>query len=170
MKNRLVIIFLLMMLFLSGCKSDGESTRVVLTTGFSKNEIFRIENKSCTLPEVMVFLTNIQNRYESVFGEEIWSASTDGMTLEEDVKDTVLAQLAQMKTMDLLAERNGVSLSDEEKEKAGQAAAEYFSSLNETEKELLGVTEKEIENLYLEYALAEKVYDFIIKDIRKKVW
>ena len=95
MKNRLVIIFLLMMLFLSGCKSDGENTRVVLTTGFSKNEIFRIENKSCTLPEVMVFLTNIQNRYESVFGEEIWSASTDGMTLEEDVKDTVLAQLAQ---------------------------------------------------------------------------
>ena len=85
MKNRLVIIFLLMMLFLSGCKSDGENTRVVLTTGFSKNEIFRIENKSCTLPEVMVFLTNIQNRYESVFGEEIWSASTDGMTCEADV-------------------------------------------------------------------------------------
>ena len=169
MKNRLVIIFLLMMLFLSGCKSDGENTRVVLTTGFSKNEIFRIENKSCTLPEVMVFLTNIQNRYESVFGEEIWYASTDGMTLEEDVKDTVLAQLAQMKTMDLLAERNGVSLSDEEKEKAGQAAAEYFSSLNETEKELLGVTEKEIENLYLEYALAEKVYDFIIKDINPEI-
>ena len=169
MKNRLVIIFLLMMLFLSGCKSDGENTRVVLTTGFSKNEIFRIENKSCTLPEVMVFLTNIQNRYESVFGEEIWAASTDGMTLEEDVKDTVLAQLAQMKTMDLLAERNGVSLSDEEKEKAGQAAAEYFSSLNETEKELLGVTEKEIENLYLEYALAEKVYDFIIKDINPEI-
>ena len=169
MKNRLVIIFLLMMLFLSGCKSDGENTRVVLTTGFSKNEIFRIENKSCTLPEVMVFLTNIQNRYESVFGEEIWAASTDGMTLEEDVKDTVLAQLAQMKTMDLLAERNGVSLSDEEKGKAGQAAAEYFSSLNETEKELLGVTEKEIENLYLEYALAEKVYDFIIKDINPEI-
>ncbi|MDD7627508.1 MAG: peptidylprolyl isomerase [Lachnospiraceae bacterium] len=169
MKNRLVIIFLLMMLFLSGCKSDGENTRVVLTTGFSKNEIFRIENKSCTLPEVMVFLANIQNRYESVFGEEIWSASTDGMTLEEDVKDTVLAQLAQMKTMDLLAERNGVSLSDEEKEKAGQAATEYFSSLNETEKELLGVTEKEIENLYLEYALAEKVYDYIIKDINPEI-
>ena len=58
---------------------------------------------------------------------------------------------------------------DEEKEKAGQAAAEYFSSLNETEKELLGVTEKEIENLYLEYALAEKVYDFIIKDINPEI-
>lgn len=169
MKNRLIIIFLLMMFFLSGCKSVGENTRVVLTTGFSKNEIFRIENKSCTLPEIMIFLTNIQNRYENVFGEEIWTASADGMTLEEDVKDTVLAQLAQIKTMDLLAERNGVSLSDEEKEKAGQAAAEYFSSLNETEKELLGVTEKDIENLYLEYALAEKVYDFIIKDINPEI-
>lgn len=169
MKNRFIIIFLLMTLFLSGCKSGGENTRVVLTTGFAKDEIFRIENKSCTLPEAMVFLTNIQNRYESVFGEEIWSACADGITLEEDVKDTALAQLSQMKTMDLLAERNGISLSDEEKEKAGRAAAEYFSSLNETEKALLTVTEKDIENLYREYALAEKVYDFIIKDINPEI-
>ena len=31
------------------------------------------------------------------------------------------------------------------------------------------MTEKEIENLYLEYALAEKVYDFIIKDINPEI-
>ena len=73
MKNKLVIIFLLMMLFLSGCKSDGENTRVVLTTGFSKNEIFRIENKSCTLPEVMVFLTNIQT------GTRVYSGKKYGL-------------------------------------------------------------------------------------------
>ena len=169
MKKRLITILLLFLLLLSGCKTDGKNTRVVLTTGFAKDEIFRIENKSCTVPEVMVFLTNVQNRYESVFGEQIWATSSDGVTLEEDVKETVLAQLARMKTMDLLAEKNGVSLSDEEKEKAGQAAGEYFSSLNETEKEVLEVTEKEIENLYLEYALAEKVYEFIIKDINPEI-
>lgn len=169
MKNRLIIILLWALVFLSGCGADGDHTRVVLTAGFAKDEIFRIENKSCTLPEVMVFLTNIQNRYERVFGEEIWAASADGMTLEENVKDTVLAQLAQMKTMDLLAEKNGVTLSEEEKEKAGKAAAEYFSSLNETEKTLLKVTEKEIETLYQEYALAEKVYAFIIKDINPEI-
>lgn len=169
MKKRLITILLLYLLLLSGCKADGKNTRVVLTTGFAKDEIFRIESKSCTVPEVMVFLTNVQNRYESVFGEQIWATSSDGVTLEEDVKETVLAQLARMKTMDLLAEKNGVSLSDEEKEKAGQAAEDYFSSLNETEKEVLRVTEKDIENLYLEYALAEKVYEFIIKDINPEI-
>ena len=117
----------------------------------------------------MVFLGNIQNRYESVFSEEIWTASSEGVTLEENVKEMVLAKLAQMKTMVLLAERNKVSLTGEEEEKAGQAAADYYSTLNETEKELFGVTQKDIENLYLEYALAEKVYDFIIKDINPEI-
>ena len=40
-------------------------TKVVLTTGFGKGEVFVIGDEVCTLPEVMVYLTNIQNSYES---------------------------------------------------------------------------------------------------------
>jgi len=146
-----------------------ENTKVVLTAGFSGDEIFRIEDRSCTLTEVMVFLVNTQNRYEDIYGEEVWETEGFGKTLEENVKETVLARLAQLKTMDLLAEKEGVTLDDEEKKRAKEAAEEYFGSLNETEVEVMQVKEEDIENLYLEYALADKVYQYIIKDINPEI-
>ena len=56
---------------LSGC-SEQEPVKLVLTTGFRHNEIFRLEDASCTLPELMVYLTTEQNTYEGVYGPRIW--------------------------------------------------------------------------------------------------
>ena len=91
------------------------------------------------------------------------------MTLEESIKETVLAQLAQIKTMNLLAQQQGVSLDEAELEKAGEAAGAYFSSLNEAEQEAMQVTEETIRQLYSELALANKVYEYIIKDINPEI-
>lgn len=154
---------------LTGCGSDGIGTKVVLTTGFDKDEVFRIETSTCSLPELMVYLTNIQNRYESVYGTEIWSTNVDGVTLEENVKDIALAQIARIKTMNLMAEQYEVELSDEEKAQVENAANAYYSSLNETEIEKMGVSEKTISNLYTEFALAEKMYQYTIKDINPEI-
>ena len=148
----------LMLLTLSGCEKGEGEVKLVLTTGFKKDEIFRIETMSCTLPEVMVYLTNTQDQYESVYGAEIWKTNLNGVTLEESIKETVLAQLAQIKTMNLLAQQQGVSLDEAELEKAGEAAGAYFSSLNEAEQEAMQVTEETIRQLYSELALANKVY------------
>ena len=155
---------------LCGCgDSEGVGTKVVLTTGFNKDEIFRIETSACTLPEIMVYLTNIQNRYESVYGSEIWNTNVDGVTLEQNVKDIALAQIARIKTMNLMAGRYEVELSDEEKAQAENAANAYYSSLNSTEIELMDVSEKTISELYREFALAEKVYQYTIKDINPEI-
>lgn len=158
-----------LLLLLSGCMDSLKGSKVVLTTGFEKNEVFRIEDMSCTLPEAMVYLINTKNRYESVYGREIWNVSLDGVTLEENIKETVLAQLAQQKTMNLLARQNGVALSEEEEARATQAAETYFQSLSEEEKSALQITVKDVEELYREYALARKVYQYIIKDINPEI-
>lgn len=156
-------------LTLSGCQKSQTDMKVVLTTGFEKNEIFRIETMSCTMPEIMVFLTNTQDQYESVYGKEIWETDLDGVTLEESVKETVLAQLAQIKTMNLLAVQHGVALDEAELQKVREASKVYFESLNDTEREQMQVTEEIIYNLYAEYALANKVYEYIIKDINPEI-
>lgn len=154
----------------AGCGIPAKgNTKVVLTTGFDKEEIFRIEGISCRLPEIMVYLTNSQNQYESVYGSEIWKANVEGVTLEQNIKDTALARIAQIKTMNLLAKEHGVQLSEQEIEMVREASEAYFSSLNDTEKELLGVTEATITELYAEYALANKVYQFIIRDINPEI-
>ena len=170
-RNRRMAAALLtvLLLLLSGCMDSLKGSKVVLTTGFEKNEVFRIEDMSCTLPEAMVYLINTKNRYESVYGREIWNVSLDDVTLEENIKETVLAQLAQQKTMNLLARQNGVALSEEEEARVMQAAETYFQSLSEEEKSALQITVKDVEELYREYALARKVYQYIIKDINPEI-
>lgn len=170
-KSRIMVFMLCICMVagnLCGC-GKGESVKVVLTTGFAKDEIFRIETMSCTLPEIMVYLTNIQNQYESVYGEEIWNTNLEGITLEENVKDIALAQIAQIKTMNLMAEQYDVALTKEEKEQVKNAAQDYYASLNATEIERMGVNENTISSLYSEYALAKKVYQYIIKDINPEI-
>lgn len=154
---------------LTGCGTEGVGTKVVLTTGFNKDEVFRIETSTCSLPEIMVYLTNIQNRYESVYGTEIWNTNVDGVTLEQNVKDIALAQIARIKTMNLMAEQYEVELNEEEKAQVENAANTYYNSLNSTEIEQMGVSEKTISELYAEFALAEKVYQYTIKDINPEI-
>ena len=163
----MAFVFLSVLMFAACGSRDG--TRVVFTTGFGKDEVFRIEDESCKKDEIMVYLTTIQNQYESVYGEEIWNTALDGVTLEENVKETVLARIAQVKTMYLLAVDKGVELDAGETALVKQAAEEYYASLNDTEKELMGVTRDTVEKLYTEYALAEKVYAVLIKDINPEI-
>lgn len=170
MKKRILLVLLIVAVVMTvGCGNQGKIEKVVLTTGFEKDEVFRVEDVSCTLPEIMLLLANTQNQYEAIYGEEIWEKEFNGITLEEDIKETVLAQISQIKIMNLLAEERGVSLDEEEMTKVNQAAQTYYETLNETEIEAMQVTPELIASLYGEYALAEKIYKDIIKDINPEI-
>lgn len=167
--RRLAAALLCTVLFtgsLTGCGSD---LKIVLTTGFAGDEVFRIGKASCTTSEIMVYLTNMQNQYEASYGSEIWNTAGEGQSLEESVKEQVLAQVAQIKAMTLLAKEKEISLDENEIALTEQAGERYFSSLNDTEKEKLQVTQDEITKMYQEYALAEKVYHEIIRDINPEI-
>ena len=60
---------------------------MVLTTGFHRNEVFRLADASCSLAEARVYLATEQNLYESVYGDGIWSAAGEDGTLEERLKE-----------------------------------------------------------------------------------
>lgn len=164
---RLLLGAVLLLTVLTGC-GEG-SPRVVFTTGFAEDELFRIGSVSCTVPEFMVYLTNTQNQYEQVYGDRIWQVEYEGETLEDNVKETVLAKIAQIKTMYLLARDRGVALDEEEKDRVGQAARTYFDSLSQQEAEILGVDCDLIEGLYREYAMAQKIYRQIVADINPEI-
>ena len=122
---------------LTACGDEGNNAKVIFTTGFGKEDVFRVGNGVCTVPEIMVYLTNTGNQYESVYGPDVWNVSRNGITLEENVKETVLAKMAQIKTMYLLAQDRGVTLEEEENQRVERAAAEYFLSLNEDRKSVV---------------------------------
>lgn len=154
---------------LSGCTKINRDTKIVLTLGFTKDEVFRIETASCYKKEVMVYLTNLQNRYEQIYGTRIWELEQDGVTIEESIKESVLAELVQIKTMNLMAEKYGLSLDEEEQDAVNEAAKAYFDSLTRAEKSALDVTIDTIRQLYGEYALANKVYEYMIKDVNPEI-
>ena len=103
--NRLKIWFFLLSLgLLVGALAGCGNTRIIFTAGQQKDEVFRIDKEVCTLPELMVYLTTTQRQYESVYGEEIWNAEWKSVSFGENVKENVLEKVAQIKTMNLMAQ------------------------------------------------------------------
>ena len=166
--GQLFLCCLLLIGSLSAC-GDSERGKVVFTTALAKDELFRIDKVSCSLPEYMLYLTNVQNRYEDAFGARIWQVDYQGMTLEDNVKDNVLARIARMKSVYLLALEKEVTLTEKEEELLAQAAKTYVSSLSKAEVDALGVTEELVLQLYKENALADKVYQQIIAQVNPEI-
>ena len=160
----------LAMALLTGCSMDSLQHKVVFTTGFSDDELFRIEDSTCSLTEAMVFLVNTQEDYEETFGSQIGSANTDSGTVEDRLKESVLAKIAQIKAMNLLAEETGIELEDADAELARNAALEYYSSLSDADKAAMNnVTQEDIESIYRQQAVADRLYDYIIRDINPEI-
>jgi foldase protein PrsA len=153
----------------AGDTAGKKKLQIVLTAGFKKNEIFRIATESCMKPELMVYMTDMQNSYSAVYGSRIWNTKKDGVTLAESVRENALARITRVKTMNLMAARYNVTLDRSELSKTGKAAAEYYDSLSPHERSVLGVTSENVRGMYNEYALADKVYSYIIKDINPEV-
>ena len=166
--TRLALCLLSMVFIMTFMGCNGDKT-VVLTTGLSEDEIFKIESEVCTRAEIMLYLTNMQNVYENVYGPDIWDTDADGVPIEDSLKETVLARISRVKVLILLAEEQGVSLNKEEEQKAEDAGEEYFKTLSDEEIEVLGVTEELIVSMYEEYALADKVYHYLIQDVNPEI-
>ena len=143
---------------LTGCKNQ---TKLVFTTGLSGNQLFKIGSKTCTVPEIMIYLTTFYNQYADIYGEEMWNYDFGGVSLEEHAKDVVLSKMAQIKLMNLMAEEREITLSAEEEQKVLEAAALYYEKLEPEIKEQEKITETVVETVYREYALANKVYSNI---------
>ena len=93
-RNRIVLL-LVSILLLTGCSSVNLDRKVVFTTGFSNDEVFRIEDSTCSLTEIMVYLVNTQKSYETSLGTDIWEKETDTGTVKSRLKESVLAKVAQ---------------------------------------------------------------------------
>lgn len=168
-RNRIVLL-IISMLLLTGCSSVNLDRKIVFTTGFSNEEIFRIEDSTCSLTEIMVYLVNTQKGYEASFGTDIWKKETDTGTIESRLKESVLAKVAQIKAMNLLALENGIELDDSEIALTGQAAEEYYSSLSDADKAAMNnVSIDDITLIYKQQALADKLYKYIIRDINPEI-
>lgn len=162
----LLLCGLLTLPTLTGCSMKPS---VIFMGRLSGDEVFRIGDNICTLPELKVYLTTAQKQYENILGVDMWDRDFGGVTLESYLKETILGQIAQIKSMTLLAEEYHIELSEQEQKKVSEAAKKYYDSLNQAEKEYMEIDEETIASLYREYALANKVYEEITQNVDTEV-
>lgn len=163
----LPVLLVLEVLLLCACEKNGPM--VVLTTGFDEDVVFNIEDRSCKKAEVMVYLVNTENMYDEIFGEKIWKVPYGDKDVEKQYKESILARLAQIKAMNIYAEREGISLPETDEKDVEAAAREYYSSLSNEEINYMGVSLELIENMYREYAIANRLYESITEKVNPEI-
>ena len=146
-------------LFLMSCERLGADTRVILTTGVHGNDVFRISDSVCKKQEMLVYLMNAGKQYRSSPGDT-----------DDEIKEYCLALVSQIKAMNRMAVSLEISLDDADREHAAAAGAAYMAELTPEEiRALEDITEKELETLYLELALADKVYAYTIREVNPEI-
>ena len=148
------ILFLCLSLLCSACDAE----KLVVTKSFARDEVFRVETSSCSVQEMKVFLVNLKNAYAEIGAPE------------DLIRENALSFASQVKIMNLLADRMNIRIEEPEREKATEAAAEYYRSLSEADLTALeDITEEKLRRMYMEMALAGRVYDYAVRDINPEI-
>lgn len=152
---------------LTGCQI-GDKTIVVSGT-INSRQVFKIENATCSMKEAMVYLANYQNIYGMAYGINLWQHDFGDDSLTEYVKEVTMEELTSVYCMDLLAESREMALTAEELQKVSEAAEEYYKTLTAKERSYMGVAQKDIEEYYAHYALAQKLYNSLTSEVNAEV-
>ena len=156
MKKRRIITAVLCALlctaFLSGC---GRS--LIITTGFGRGEVFRIGSEGCRIPEVRVYMLDLQKENERLFGKAIWEGENSA-ELQDAVREQALSQITRVKALNQIAVERNVMLTDLEKRQAEEAEHNYYAALSPAEIKYIGLDEKKLQRMFSEYALADKTW------------
>ncbi len=153
---RLASILLVVAILFSGCSFRGKTVFFASKSG--RNEVFKIGDYVCSKEEAYIYLANYKNIYGTVYGTNLWNESYDTDTMETSIKDAVLTHLINVYALNVYATQNEITLTDAEKANVAEAASVYYESLNKQERNYTGVSKSDIEQMYMKYALAEKIY------------
>lgn len=165
-KITLAAILLSLTVMLCGCRIG--NLEIVYLQDIWPGQVFKIGKEVCTQKEARIYLTNYRNIYGESYGMDLWKDSSE-KSLESYTKEKVLTQMAKIKCRSGLAKEKEIELTKQEKKVVANAAKEYYQSLSEKERKYLDVKQSDLEDMYEEYLLAEKVYDVLTKDVDTEI-
>lgn len=174
MKRRVMTGCLVLCLLLApaaGCnkKPDGGGTPTGVTdrTEYMDDSVVTIDGVEVGYREAMLYLQAAKQEYESAYGEEIWQyiLNEDGTTLGEQVKNQTLEQIIFVKIVCAQAKRFGIELDSEEKSRVSERTEEYMGKAEYGTLALYGIARKDVERVYTDTALAQKIYDSVTLNV-----
>ena len=133
---------------LTGCQIGNKD--IVVSGTLSSRQVFTLDKSACSLKEAKVYLANYQNIYGTAYTIDLWQHDFGDASLLDYVKDITLEELTRVYTMDLLAQSQEVTLSEDE--------TAYME-----------VVEADIAEYYTHYALAQKLYHSLTNGVNEEV-
>lgn len=155
----------------SGCSFKSDTPIIGKIVGLKDNEIFKVNELICGKAEYMLVLMNTANQYKSDFGGIAdWNSKVDeDTTLESYVMEKVKEDISVKYALAAMAENKEISLTEDEKTNITIAATEYYLTLTEEEKSYTGADVNDVEKVYTNYLLADKVYAELTENAGTKI-
>ncbi len=139
------------MFALAGCGSGGTADTFVL----------KIDNHEITKYEYMVYLYTTTQSFVSTAGEDVWNMDFDGQTADELVEERTISTLQSVLAAEKYAAANDITLTDEQKEEAAEAAKQFLATVDEDSLKKMDVDEEKLVPLMEASYLYSLVYDAI---------
>ena len=130
-----------------------------ISTGMGKNVLAKVDGQKTYTMDAAVLMSDAKLQYEEMFGSSIWTQQIDGKTFEEYIKDQIRVKLIRVRCMNVMAKEKGVVLGREEKEGVKKASEEYYNALTNEQKSKYSITEDKLNQMFTEFALAQKLYN-----------
>lgn len=158
-RRPLAAVLLALGLMIAGC---GESSQTA-------SGLQTIEEYSDA--QVKLIAITEKNRYSKVYTDQIWQIPVDeeGTTFQDYLLGEVRVFLQELKTVNLLADEQNITLTSQEKDRLLELTEDYYDSLSAADLTYTGITKEEIYEFYSEYYRADKVVNELTKDVNLEI-
>ena len=160
---------------LSGCVS---TIQKVEESDYATTVVAEYNGEKVMLDEARFLAILDQYTYEqmyTIYGLDInglWTQEAgagSNQTMESYVKTETMKRLLKTKLLCSKAAEYGVTLSEDDKAAVEDEVTEFFDTTTEKLTKASGATEELVRKIYTDNALANRVYDYMVKDTDLKV-
>lgn len=129
------------------------------------------ETQGYTDQQTMLIVATERNRYRKVYTDQIWQVdvSDDGTTFQTYLLGEIQDFLRELKTMNLLADQEEITLTSQEKETLRELSKQYYDSLTDEDRAYIGADKDDVYTMYEAYHRANKLVDELTKNVNLEI-
>ena len=117
--------------------------RIIMTTGYADDQVFQMGGKYTGIGEVRVYLLDQIKNCQALL-ESGSLSEAEAADMKESIKNKAISQISRVKALNFMAIADNIMLTDEEEQKAADAAQRYFNALSAKEKAWLLMDAEEL--------------------------
>ena len=149
---------------------DWAQSKKIVKKQLNNNTICEINKQGIDKQIFQLYLVAFAQDYNDIYGNLIWQVkSSEDTTLFDECKQFTLSEISRLKAMELLAKEKGIVISKEEREACNIASTKFMDSLNLETKEYLDIEAREVQNIYEQHLLADRLYEKLVQEVSTEI-